>query len=140
MWDDQGDTLVFLASKNVANPKFTTPSFRISSTPLLFSALGQYIEDTHYGSHDGLTSPGGTRLEPDGLFLDVPTALPKRSSSRNFSIPRPMTVGEGQEVVNGGSPPPPELSRDAQSLDQAESETTISYKVYYPALEIGPRP
>jgi len=147
MWDDQGDTLVYLASKNVPNPKFTAPSFRISSTPLLFSALGQYVEDTQYGSHDGLTSPGGTRLEPDGLFLDVPTALPKRSSSRNFSIPRapiaatnPMTVSEGQDIPNGGSPPPPELSRDAQSFDQAEFETAISYKVYYPALELGPRP
>jgi len=147
MWDCQGDTLVFLAPRNVPNPKFTAPSFRISSTPLLFSALGQYIEDTQYGSQDGLISPGGTRLEPDGLFLDVPTGLPQRSSSRNFSMPRapttatdPMIVSEGQDAPNGGSPPPPELSRDAQSFDQAKSETAISYKVYYPALELGPRP
>ncbi|CUS09297.1 unnamed protein product [Tuber aestivum] len=144
MWDDQGDTLVFLAPGNVPSPKFTAPSFRISSTPLLFSALGQYVEDTQYGSPDGTTSPGGTGLEPDGLFLDVPAGLPQRSSSRNFSKPgtlvAAMTVNEGQDAANGGSSPPPELSRYARSLDQATSQATITYRVYYPALEFGPRP
>ncbi|CAZ83278.1 unnamed protein product [Tuber melanosporum] len=146
MWDDRGDTLVFLAPRNVPNPKFTAPSFRISSTPLLLSALGQYVEDTQYGSQDGSTSPGGTRLEPDSLFLDVPTGVPQRSSSRNFSKPGipatedPITVGGGQGVPNGGSPPPPELSRDARSLDQAMPDATLSYRVYYPALEFDPRP
>ncbi|RPA96868.1 hypothetical protein L873DRAFT_1922969 [Choiromyces venosus 120613-1] len=148
MWDDQGDTLVFLAPRNVPNPKFTAPSFRMSSTPLLFLALGQYVEDTQYGSQDEVTSPGGTRLEPDDLFLDVPTGVPQRSSSQNFSRPGtptaatdPVTVGEGQEAANGGSPPPPELSRDARFLDQTgRPEATIYYKVYYPALEFGLRP
>lgn len=109
LWDPQGDTLVFLTPNNTPNPKFTAPSFRIASSPLLFSALGQYVEDTKYrrDSYDGAVSPGGSRLNSNPAYPDYPA---------------------------------PELSRDASTLNQYRSEAQVMYKVYYPALELVPRP
>lgn len=126
LWEPNGDTLVFLAPKGATNTKFTAPSFRISSSPLLFSALGQYIEDLQFSSRP--QGRPGSPLANDDLYLEVPGA------SSGTPVPSiTLDQNPGSPVSDAGSSSGP----DQQGQTEDES---LSYKLYYPALELNPKP
>lgn len=43
MWDESGDTLVYLSHPDNQNSRYGSPVFRINSGPALFACLGNYI-------------------------------------------------------------------------------------------------
>lgn len=120
LWEPNGDTLVYLAPKGATNTKFTAPSFRISSSPLLFSALGQYIEDLQFsGSRRG--HPGSPLADGD-LYLEVPGAVPS------------IILESNAHLSSGPGAPDQSVAQEEIAEDE-----NVAYKLYYPVLELNPK-
>lgn len=133
MWEPNGDTLVYLAPKGATNTKFTAPSFRISSSPLLFSALGQYIEDLQF-SGSQQARPGD-----NDLFLEVPTGplVPSITLDQNPARPGSASISEpASDADLSDGPGARDQSVQQREIDEDES---LAYKLYYPALELNPK-
>lgn len=128
LWDPTGDTLVFLAPRNAA--KSVAPSFRINSGPLMFAALGQYIEDLQFSE--------GPEDSQD-LFLEVPRGVPSapfKQDNRPGSAPTSSRPG-GDEDLSGQ---PGILNQLAQTGEgDSFMDENVAYKVYYPPTDSEPK-
>lgn len=132
LWEPNGDTLVFLAPKGATNSKFVGPSFRISSSPLLFSALGQFIEDLQF--LEQAENPEGSSATGD-LFLEVPTGAPNPDYVGSESGRTSSPANEAEF-----SSEPDALDQPTQQQGEASGEDGIGFKLYYPVLELNPKP
>lgn len=141
LWDPNGDTLVFLAPKNASNPRSAVPSFRITAGPLLFSALGRYMEDLQFSEE---ANPEGSAATHD-IFLEVPTGVPSAhttpANTFNQSFTRPGTAPASSSTDDAFSTQSGILDQLVQREQNGEvyMDEKVAYKVYYPALELEPK-
>lgn len=138
LWDPNGDTLVFLAPRNATNPKFAAPSFRISSSPLMFSALGQFIEDLQFSGQQGRA--GSPPISED-LFLEVPSgaSAPSTTLKKSFRRPgsAPASSSADEQAFSSGTGILDQLVQQQQG--EIPEDENVAYKLYYPALELQPK-
>ena len=152
LWDPRGDTLVYLSPSPLPNHPEPQASFRINSSPLLFACLAGYIQDV---SPPGIpatenTINQGSRLDPDGLFLSVPTSLAEDGSMvgnywRRVGDVVNRTQKSNTELEASPYPLTPEVSYDDGTLSSTnpnhqqppmpfadeQSIYQVRYKLYF---------